>query len=53
MSIAMTEQQAQEFEEKGFIILEDFFAQDELNRLLAAIDEVAEKVHRHKRPGGR
>jgi ectoine hydroxylase len=40
-SIAMTQQQRIDFEEQGFILIEDFFTQDELNRLLAAIDEVA------------
>ena len=32
----MTEQQEKDFEEKGFIILEDFLSPDELSRLLAA-----------------
>ena len=40
-AIAMTEQQRQDFDEKGFILIEDFFSPDELNRLLGAIDEVA------------
>ena len=44
MSIAMTEQQERDFEEKGFIILEDFLQRDELERLLAAVDEVAARV---------
>ncbi|MCZ6636084.1 MAG: phytanoyl-CoA dioxygenase family protein [bacterium] len=44
MSIAMTEQQEKDFEEKGFIILEDFLKPDELARLLSAVDEVADKV---------
>lgn len=44
MSIAMTQQQRQDFDEKGFVILEDFLSRDELDRLLAAIDVVADKV---------
>ncbi|MEM7034347.1 MAG: phytanoyl-CoA dioxygenase family protein [Chloroflexota bacterium] len=44
MAIAMTPQQQQDFDEKGFIILEDFLTPDELSRLLAAIDEVAAKI---------
>ena len=48
MPIAMTEQQERDFEEKGFIILKDFLSSDELSRLLAAVDEVADKVRRAK-----
>ncbi|MEM7532321.1 MAG: phytanoyl-CoA dioxygenase family protein [Chloroflexota bacterium] len=48
MSIAMTAQQKQDFEEKGFIILEDFLTQAELDRLLTAIDEVATTVRETK-----
>ena len=44
MSIAMTEQQERDFDEKGFIILEDFLRQEELERLLSAVDEVAARV---------
>jgi len=44
MALAMTEQQERDFDEKGFVILEDFFTQDEVNRLLLAIDEVAERI---------
>ena len=44
MSIAMTQQQRKEFDEQGFIILEDFLTQEELQRLLGAIDEVAAQV---------
>lgn len=46
MSIAMTEQQEKDFEEKGFIILEDFLDQDEVDRLLLAIDDVGERVRK-------
>ena len=35
-SIAMTEQQRTDFEEKGFILIEDFFTPDELNRQMRA-----------------
>ena len=44
MSIAMTEQQERDFDKKGFIIRDDFLTQDELERLLSAVDEVAAKV---------
>ena len=46
MSIAMTQQQEKDFDEKGYIILEDFLAQEELDRLLSAVDEVKAKVCR-------
>lgn len=46
MSIAMTPQQEQDFDEKGYIILEDFLTQEEVDRLLSAIDEVKVKVRR-------
>ena len=46
MSIAMTQQQEKDFDEKGYIILEDFLTQEELDRLLSAIDEVKAKVRR-------
>lgn len=44
MALAMTEEQARDFEEKGFVVFEDFLAQAEVDRLLLAIDEVAERV---------
>ena len=44
MSIAMTVQQEKDFEDKGFIILEHFLTQDELERLLSAVDEMALKI---------
>ena len=44
MSIAMTPQQEKDFDEKGYIILEDFLTQEELDRLLSAIDEVKVRV---------
>ncbi len=46
MSIAMTEQQERDFEEKGFIILEGFFTREELERLLSAVDEVTERIQK-------
>ena len=48
MPIAMTAQQERDFEDKGFIILEDFLYQDELDRLLSAICEVADRVRQAK-----
>ncbi len=44
MSIAMTPQQREEFDVKGFIVLEEFLTADELTRLLEAADEVADRV---------
>ncbi len=46
MSNGMTQQQRADFDEKGFVILEDFLTKGELKRLLAAVEEVAEKVRR-------
>ena len=40
-ALAMTEQQRRDFDEHGFILLENFFTPAEFERLLAAIDEVA------------
>ncbi|MYJ00089.1 MAG: phytanoyl-CoA dioxygenase family protein, partial [Gemmatimonadetes bacterium] len=48
MPLAMTPQQAQDFDEKGFIVLEEFFDQAELDRLLAAIDEVGDRIRSEK-----
>ncbi len=48
MSLAMTEQQRRDFDEQGYIVLEDFFTGAELQRLLDAIDEVAERIHKAK-----
>jgi ectoine hydroxylase len=47
-SLAMTEQQRRDFDEKGFILIENFFSQEEFERLLAAIDEVAVRVREAK-----
>jgi ectoine hydroxylase len=47
-SIAMTEQQRKDFEDKGFILIENFFPRDELDRLLSAIDEVAVRARREQ-----
>ncbi|MBT4138461.1 MAG: phytanoyl-CoA dioxygenase family protein, partial [Candidatus Latescibacteria bacterium] len=41
MSIGMTPQQKQDFEQDGFVILEDFLTSEELDRLLKAVDDVA------------
>lgn len=46
--LAMTDQQRRDFDEQGFIVIEDFFSPAELERLLAAIDEVAGRVRRAK-----
>jgi ectoine hydroxylase-related dioxygenase (phytanoyl-CoA dioxygenase family) len=47
-NLAMTDQQQRDFDEQGFILIEDFFDQGELTRLLAAIDEVAARVRAEK-----
>jgi len=47
-SLVMTDQQRQEFDERGFILLDNFFTPDELDRLLSAIDEVAARVRAEK-----
>ena len=44
MAIAMTPAQERDFEEKGFVILDGFLSEPEVDRLLAAVDEVAARV---------
>ncbi len=44
MAIAMTPTQERDFEEKGFVILDGFLDGPEVERLLAAVDEVAARV---------
>ena len=44
MAIAMTDMQEKAFAEDGFIVLEDFLDQDEVDRLLDAIDEVGGRI---------
>ncbi len=48
MSIAMNEEQRHDFDEKGYVVLENFFTPDELARLLDAVDEVAAKARQTK-----
>ena len=48
MSLSMTEKQKRDFETDGFIIIDPFFTPEELDRLLAAVDEVAGKVQSSK-----
>ena len=40
----MTPQQARDFDEKGFVVLDEFFHHPELDRLLRAIDEVGDWI---------
>jgi Phytanoyl-CoA dioxygenase (PhyH) len=47
-ALAMTEQQRRDFDEQGFILLENFFTQNEFDRLLQAIDEVAHRIQTTK-----
>ena len=44
MAIAMTPALERDFEEKGFVVLDDFLDEPEVDRLLAAVDEVAARV---------
>src|SRR6266567_4106544 len=46
--LAMTAEQRHGFDEQGFIRLENFFSQPEVERLLQAIDEVAARVRAEK-----
>ncbi len=51
MPIAMTAEQERAFGEQGFVLLEDFLTQEELDRLLAAVDEVGERIRRERNLG--
>ena len=44
MAIAMTGEQRRDFEEKGYVILDDFLEPLEVGRLLEAVDEVAARL---------
>ncbi len=44
MPLAMTPQLSKDFDEKGFVILDEFLNQSELDRLLQAIDEVGDRI---------
>ncbi len=48
MAIAMTEQQRRDFDEKGYVVLDDFLSPSELDRLLGAIDEVGARIRAAK-----
>jgi len=43
MDIRLTDEQRRDFEEKGYVLLPNFFEPDELKRLLAAIDDVRDR----------
>jgi len=47
-SLVMTDQQRQDFEERGFILLENFFEPTEFESLLLAIDDVAAQIRAEK-----
>jgi ectoine hydroxylase len=51
-SLVMTDQQHRDFEERGFILLKNFFTPPEFERLLAAIDEVGARIRIDKGLGG-
>ena len=44
MSAGMTPAQRQDFDENGFIILENFLTPEELSQLLNAVDRVGARV---------
>src|SRR5207249_4147855 len=46
MDIRLSDEQRRDFEEKGYVVLPDFFEPDELRRLYAAIDEVRDEYDR-------
>ncbi len=48
MLLAMTPEQERDFEEKGFVILENFLTSEEVARLAAAADEVVERIQKKK-----
>ena len=48
MALAMTTQQSKDFDEKGFVVLEEFLNQTEIDRLLQAIDEVGDRIRAEK-----
>ena len=48
MPIAMTAEQEREFDESGFLILEDILNPVELDRLLAAVDKVGARIRRER-----
>lgn len=48
MSLAMTEEQRRDFDEKGYIVLENFLTAAELERLQSAVDEVSERTRAAK-----
>ena len=48
MAIAMTEEQERDFEEKGFVIFENFLTSEETRRLSDAADEVVERIQKEK-----
>src|SRR5437764_13186752 len=49
--LAMTDEQRLSFDERGFILIDNFFSQIEFDRLLAAIDDVAARVQRDRQLG--
>ncbi len=48
MALAMTTQQSKDFDEKGFVVLEELLNQTEVDRLLQAIDEVGDRIRAEK-----
>ena len=48
MALAMTTKQSKDFDEKGFVVLEEFLNQTEIDRLLQAIDEVGDRIRAEK-----
>ena len=48
MALAMTKQQSIDFDEMGFVVLEDFLKKTEIDRLLNAVDEVGHRIRAEK-----
>src|SRR5687768_11906024 len=48
MDVRLTDEQRRDFDEKGYVLIEDFFEPDELKRLLAAIEEVRDRYSADK-----
>ena len=51
MDVRLSDEQRRDFEEKGYVVLPDFFEPDELRRLHQAIDEVRDAYDREKGVG--
>ena len=48
MDVRLTDEQRRDFDEKGYVLIEDFFEPEELQRLLDAIEEVRDRYAAEK-----